>query len=78
MPGLDCIKVSVILLSKWEGKGFGHKVLLQKNTVVIKILWFLQVFLFWGWVPVGDGRKERVNEGEYGGCILHSSMKIEE
>jgi hypothetical protein len=24
------------------------------------------------------GHKERVNEGEYGGCILYSYMKIEE
>jgi hypothetical protein len=28
---------------------------------------------------VGDGRhKEKMNEGEYGGCILYSYLKIEE
>jgi hypothetical protein len=30
-----------------------------------------------GWVQVG-GHRERVNESEYGGCILYSQMKIEE
>jgi hypothetical protein len=35
--------------------------------------------LFWGWIPVGGGgHKERQNEGEYGGCILHPYMEIEE
>jgi hypothetical protein len=35
--------------------------------------------LFQEWVPVGGGRhKEKVNEGEYGGYILYSYMKIEE
>jgi hypothetical protein len=35
--------------------------------------------LFWGWYQweVG-GHKERVNEGEYDGCILYSYMKTEE
>jgi hypothetical protein len=31
---------------------------------------------FWRWVSVG-GHKERVNENEYGGCILYSYKKIE-
>jgi hypothetical protein len=26
----------------------------------------------------GDGHKERVNEGEYGGCILYPYMKTKE
>jgi hypothetical protein len=31
------------------------------------------------WVSVGGGgHKERVNEGEYGGYVLYSYMKIEE
>jgi hypothetical protein len=34
--------------------------------------------LFQRWVPVGQGHKERVNEGEYGRFILYSYMKIEE
>jgi hypothetical protein len=29
------------------------------------------------WVPVG-GHKERVKEGEYGGSILYSCMKMEQ
>jgi hypothetical protein len=34
--------------------------------------------LFQRWVPMGwGGNKERVNEGEYGGCIFYSQMKVE-
>jgi hypothetical protein len=34
--------------------------------------------LVWGLVPVGCGEcKERVQEGEYGGNIMYSCMKME-
>jgi hypothetical protein len=32
-----------------------------------------------GWEPAGGRQtQDRVNEGEYGGCILYSCMKIEQ
>jgi hypothetical protein len=35
--------------------------------------------LLWGiYQCVEGGHKERVNEGEYGGCILYSYIKIKE
>jgi hypothetical protein len=37
-----------------------------------------QVFSMGEYLWEGDRHKERVNEGEHGGCILYSYMKIEE
>jgi hypothetical protein len=37
-----------------------------------------QVFSGGGYQWEGGRHKKRVNEGEYGGCILYSYMKIEE
>jgi diphthamide synthase subunit DPH2 len=55
-----------------------HTSEIPKSSKILKVRKIKQVLSGDGYQCVcGRGHKERVKEGEYGGCILYSCMKIE-